>query len=40
MKLQGARTDEEKRAVLSEAAGVVMALTPEVIIEFKPSPDR
>lgn len=36
MKMAGARTEEEKRAVLADAAGAKIALAPEVTIEFTP----
>ena len=37
MKMSGARTDEERRAVLSDAAGAKIAIAPEIIIDFTPS---
>ena len=36
MKMAGARTDEEKNAVIADAAGAKIALAPEVTIEFMP----
>lgn len=37
MKMAGARTDEERRAVLIDAAGAKIAIAPEITIEFTPS---